>query len=65
MRTIKKLIQSRYKLFLDALISRVSGHCFAEWEQIENNLFTTHLLHTSNKHLGNTYKHWGFSHVDY
>ena len=28
----EKLIQTRYKLFLDAFISRVSGHRFAEWE---------------------------------
>ena len=28
----KKLIQTRYKLFLDALMSGVSGHRFAEWE---------------------------------
>jgi len=28
----KKLIQSRYKLFLDAFVSRVSGHRVAEWE---------------------------------
>ena len=28
----KKLIQTRYKLFLDAFVSRVSGHRFAEWE---------------------------------
>ena len=27
-----KLIQSRYKLFSDAFVSRVSEHRFAEWE---------------------------------
>jgi len=30
-----KLIQNRFKLFLDAFLSKVTGHHFAEWEQIK------------------------------